>query len=181
MNFRSTSVAALAALSVWTATAACAAPSVWDAWPEHSRVLAEAIVARYGTPDVVEASRLSWSGRRPWVALIVYRDAVDSDRPNGLQQSVSYEVPVRKWRALAAFDRGVEYDPVKRELVARSDSESTNLLALNLADEMIRGRRTAADARDFYDKTLSLAYSGKSSSYTRRLHFVPAWTDMKSK
>jgi hypothetical protein len=87
--------------------------------------------------------------------------------------SVAYDVPICKWRALNAFDRGVEYDPVSRELKAHAGSETANILALNLADEVIRGRRTPADAAEFYDKALLLALSGKSSRYTTRLLFRP--------
>jgi hypothetical protein len=142
-------------------------------WPAHSRNLAEAVMQEYGPPDGTEQSRLSWEIRRPWKMIVVYRDAPASGRPNGLQQSVAYEVSVRKWRELGAFDRGVDYDPVNHELIAHNDSEMTNVLALNLADEVIRGRRSAVEAREFYDKTLALSYAGKSSSYTRKLLFRP--------
>jgi len=57
------------------------------------------------------------------------------------------------------------------DLAARSNSEELNRLCLNLADDIARGRRTPAEARRFYRRTLSLALSGKSSPYMERLVF----------
>ena len=173
MTIRSTGVAALTAFSIPFIATVSAAQSATQAWPEHSRVMAEAMVQEYGTPDGVQPSQLSWAGHSPWKSMVVYRDPSAPGRSNDFLQSVAYDVPVRRWRTLGAFDRGVEYDPVARELIAHAGSELANILALNLADEVIRGRRTAADAVEFYDKTLSLSLSGKSSPYTRKLRFRP--------
>jgi hypothetical protein len=177
LQWRGAAVLAVAGIPFLTSAAWSFGPEpsgfVIADWPEHSRDLAQAIIQDYGPPDSVQPSQLSWEGHRPWKTIVVYRDALASGRPNGFQQSVAYDVPVRKWRELGAFDRGVEYDPVAHELVAHTDSETANFLALNLADEVIRGRRTAADACDFYDKTLALSFAGKSSPYTRKLLFRP--------
>lgn len=147
--------------------------SVISDWPERSRALAESLVQEYGIPDEATTAGLSWRAREPWSRIVVERDALDSARPSGVLEAVSYEVPLRRWRALGWFDRGVDYDPIKHELIVRTDSEATNRLALNLADEIIRGRRTAEEARTFYDETVALAASGKSSSYMKRLLFRP--------
>ena len=149
------------------------AQGVIAAWPEQARDLAETILQEYGPPDVVLPTQLTWTGRMPWKWIAVYRDPSSSGRPRGLEQAVDYEVPVRKWRALAAFARGVGYDPVKRELIVRTDGEPTNFLALNLADEIVRGQRNAEGAREFYDKTVYLAFGGKNSPYMTRLRFRP--------
>jgi hypothetical protein len=149
------------------------AQTVISDWPERSRALAETLLQEYGAPDETGPSRLSWSNRNPWRKVEVERDSLDPARPTGLLQSVAYDVPLRRWRALGWFGRGVDYDPVSRELIARTRSEATNRLALNLADEVIRGRRTAEEARAFYDQTVALALAGKSSPYTIRLLFHP--------
>jgi hypothetical protein len=160
-------------LSTASAASPPAARGAIAGWPERSKELAEALIQKYGLPDGVREAQLSWTRARPWAEVVVYRDALACGRPNGFEQSVAYEVPVGKWRELDALDRGVDYDPVARELVAHTDRETTNFLALNLADEVIRGRRTAAQAREFYDRTLALSSAGKSSSYMRRLLFRP--------
>jgi hypothetical protein len=149
------------------------AQSVISDWPERSRALAESLMQEYGIPSEAGPSRLSWKGIAPWSRIAVDRDSLEPGRPTGLLQAVAYEVPLRRWRALGWFDRGVDYDPVKRELIARTDGEATNRLALNLADEIVRGKRTPDEARAFYDETVSLAASGKSSPYMKRLLFRP--------
>ena len=142
-------------------------------WPDKARALASALIREHGAPDEITPAQLTWRGRGPWNTIAVYRDAESAERPNNLLQSVAYEVAPRRWRALSAFDRGVAYEPVRRELTARSDREETNLLSLNLADEVIQGRRTAADASAFYDKTVEMSYAGRSSPYMSRLMFSP--------
>jgi hypothetical protein len=82
---------------------------------------------------------------------------------------------------LSAFDRGVVYDPVREELVVRTDSEATNLLALNLADEVVQGRRSPAEAEAFFDATQRRAAAGEDSAYTARLMFLPALRSLTGK
>jgi hypothetical protein len=154
-------------------TDAYRAQTVIADWPERSRALAESLLQEYGIPEESTPSKLSWKAREPWSRISVERDALDKAHPSGVLQAVAYEVPLRRWRALGWFDRGVDYDPIKHELIARTDGEATNFLALNLADEIVRGKRTAEDARAFYDETVALAASGKSSPYMKRLLFRP--------
>ena len=142
-------------------------------WPEHSKDLAGMLISEFGPPAVLESDRMSWNDQYPWKSIVVFREQQSYDRPGILRQSVVYDVPVGRWRELVAFDRGVMFDVVRRELVARSDSVATNLLALNLAEEVIQGRRSAVEARTLYDRTLALSFAGKSSSYMSRLLFRP--------
>lgn len=148
--------------------------SVIAAWPERSRLIADVIVQEYGVPDEINDSRLDWSSARPWKKVVVFRDAAAAERPGVLLEVLAYGLSDDQRRALAGFERGVEYDPIRRELGACSDDEGTNFLAVNLADEVLQGRRTAAQARELYDRTLSLSYSGKASPAMRGLQFRPA-------
>jgi hypothetical protein len=50
-------------------------------------------------------------------------------------------------------------------------SDLVNFLALNIADEIIRGRRDVRGAIAFYRRTLDLAAAGKTSPYMTRLLF----------
>ena len=143
------------------------------AWPEHSRDMARVLIEEYGRPATVEKDRLTWLKKRPWKKIVVFRDPQGPGLPGILLQSVAYEVPVARWQELSHFERGVSYDAAGRELTARSDSAPTNILALNLAYDVIRGRRSAAEATAFYDKTLKLSFAGKSSPYMRGLIFRP--------
>ncbi len=190
MNLRIGRSAAAALLLVLAAAAASSAPSpeprkplapaatniarraIAD-WPDGSRLLAGAIIEECGAPDEVEPAQLTWLRAPPWKKIIVFRDALTRGHPGGLRRTLAYRVPLRAWRALGAFGHGVEYDAVNGLLSARTDSEETNYLALNLADEVVRERLSASEASAFYDLTLNLLISGKTSSYATRLRFKP--------
>ena len=145
-------------------------------WPERPRDAARALIAKYGEPSSFDDDRLVWYGIGPWQETAVYREAPESSGHRGediLEQSISYIVPEKELAELNRFDRRLDFDKPSGELVARSESENLNYLALNLADEIVNGKRTADEARDFYRKTLKLAASGKTSAYMERLLFPP--------
>lgn len=150
------------------------AKSVIAGWPAQPRALASVFLERLGRPDRATPSRMVWADRQPWSEVVVFRDPMTSARPAHLLEAVAYGAVSRaRRREFAALGLGTAYDPDTGELSARTNGEATNLLALNLADEVLRGRRSAADARLFYDSTLGLALSGKSSPYMSRLLFRP--------
>jgi hypothetical protein len=142
-------------------------------WPRESAAAAARVIDKYGTPDQIETAEVSWFDRAPFARIDVYRDAPDPSRPYALRQLVAYVVHADKWSELKVFDRGVAYDPGLQALVACSDREDINLLALNLADEIVRGEKTSLEARALFDRTLALAYAGKSSRLTSKLLFRP--------
>ena len=80
-------------------------------------------------------------------------------------------VPADVWPEVSAFKRSVSYDPATETLSARTEGERTNFLALNLADEVLRGKRSASNARDLYDAVLNFSLDGKNSPYMSGLLF----------
>lgn len=149
-------------------------PQVCDfisGWPEISRLTAVKTMEKYGRPDEIEAGLLMWDGNRPWLRTTVYRDEDFTRRSGVLEQAVAFETPVGRWRDLDSLSIGVAYDPVGETLSASSESEEINTLALNVAVDVIQGRREVSEARKFYLRTLDASLSGKSSSYTRGLRF----------
>jgi hypothetical protein len=149
------------------------AQDVIKTWSPAPRALAEAMMEEYGEPNLVDDDALLWLHNGPWRKTTVYRTALyhataGSDK-DYLQQTIGYEVPADKVAALKLFDKKLELDTAAGELSSCSDSESSNYLALNLADEIVLGERSVADARSFYDRTLRLAAAGKSSLYMESL------------
>jgi len=59
----------------------------------------------------------------------------------------------------------------RRELSATSEAEETNFLALNLADEVVRERKSPEEARAFYLKSVLQWNAGKASPYLKGLRF----------
>jgi hypothetical protein len=142
-------------------------------WSPESRAEANALVAKYGPPDAVAGGALGWSHQGDWKRIIVW-NAGSSGDSRDLEQTVSYAVPPAARAKLAVLRDRVEISPDGTELTARAEDEPFNILALNLADEVARGKRAPQDARAFYDRVVELSASGKSSPYLRSLLFVPS-------
>ena len=143
--------------------------SLIGAWPDKPRAIAHAMIEKYGAPDTYSDRMLVWHDNGAWKRTIVYREEVEHLFPvkhtDFLEQTVNYKVPVDKVGDLAKFDGSVIVDRTRGELSARCDKEENNRLALNVADEIVRGKRTVADARDFFTKTVETKMAGKSSDY----------------
>jgi|GEM_PF-1389596 len=139
-------------------------------WPSVARATARALIAKYGPPDAYGPNALVWHRNGPWNRTVIYGRATTYPRFDKeqeiLKQVIVYRVPVEKEDALHRFDRRLQINPTTGELSFQSARESTNFLALNLADEIVRGERTVAQARRFFRYTEQLALSGKSSKYT---------------
>ncbi|HEX4046920.1 MAG TPA: hypothetical protein VH309_03755 [Elusimicrobiota bacterium] len=170
----------LLALLAWPAPRAAAAPraspqAVIRAWPRRERAVARAMLEKYGRPAQFDRRQLVWFNKGIWKRTIVYRRSprFSAKAPDAefLQQTVGYIVPADKIAALERFDPRIEVSPTAGELGFISDSEGTNLLGLNVADEVVTGRRSVSDARAFFARTSRLAASGKSSPFLRKLLF----------
>jgi hypothetical protein len=143
-----------------------AAASIVD-WPQASRRAAERMLEKYGVPDQADSRRLAWNDNGPWKRTVVRRDG----GRDPLEQTAAYRVPNARYGALRHLPGKVTAERGHDELSSRAVTEPLNFLAVNLADEVVSGKRDADDARRFFEKTASLASSGKSSSYMEGLLF----------
>lgn len=141
-------------------------------WPDGPRTAAALMMERYGPPAALAAGTATWHERGPWKRIAVHRDS----RDRYLEQTVDYRVPYMAVIPLFEFGHAVRADVANKELSVSSDSEPLNRLALNLADEIATGKRTAGDAASVYAATARLAAAGKSSPYTEGLLFPPKRT-----
>lgn len=146
-----------------------------DGWPSRSRSAARITMARYGMPDEVGEDAMVWRANGPWKRTTVHRRAwlryAFGAEPDCVENTVAYEVPTRSLEDLSRFDGRVTADPARAELSSRAGNESVNYLILNLADEIVNGKRTVAEAKAFRARILRLADSGKSSPYLAGLLF----------
>ena len=170
-------LAVLVCAAIGTALAAAPATpqSIIRSWPEAERTAAGAMIEKYGKPSQFDHRALVWFNNGRWKRTIVYRNGLHRGGPARgkvfLEQSIGYIIPNDKLAELKRFDRRLDVSPTAGELTFTSDSEATNLLALNLADEIVVGKRSVADARAYFAKTSRLAASGKSSPYLDGLRF----------
>lgn len=144
-------------------------------WPPRTRNAAGLLLEKYGTPDQFDRNALVWFNNGEWKRTVVRRTVARRD-PAGknrdyLEQTVGYLVPADKVADLKRFSPMIEVSTTAGELTFASESESKNRLALNLADEIVTGKRGVADARAFLLKTTRLAAAGRSSPYLDTLRF----------
>jgi len=145
-------------------------------WPTKQRETVALMTAKYGEPTVMGDRMLAWYGTGPFVKTAIARDDVPHDFPMAhrdyLTQTVKHRVPADKLADLYQYDGSVYYHRTRGELSAQCDVEEMNYLALNLAHDVITGKRTPADARAFYAKTaMAFKQGDKSSPYVQGLIF----------
>ena len=142
-------------------------------WPSHPRDAANTLIAQYGEPNEVTATKLTWFNNGPWKRTIVYRDEIPHNFPKPhtdfVEQFIDYRVPTDKFSDLARYDGSVIAERTKGEISARCDKEEMNLLALNLANDVVNGRKSVDEARQFYADTAVAAMKGEKPTYTTAL------------
>lgn len=151
------------------------AQSLIQQWPSATKTGAQAMIEKYGEPDAVTDRMLVWHNKAPWDAITVYRDPVKHGFPmrheDFLEQTIRYKVPEAKVADLIRFDSGLVVDITRGTLSSHCDSEKANLLALNLANEIVTGKRDVDSAKRFLKDTMRETMAGKTSPYTEKLQF----------
>lgn len=158
-------------LLIFTYGCAGALPRYGTEW---SNLSLDKMVDEYGAPDRIENKRAVWVNKGPWKRIAVWDEMDNSESMSGtdnIEQTIAYLIPQDKRNAVNDFHERVAVSADGAELSARSSSEEHNFLALNLADEIVRGVRTPEEARSFYVLTLRLADAGKTSVYMQGLRF----------
>ncbi len=144
-------------------------------WPEASRMAAKEMTEKYGKPNEMTENAMVWYNNGPWMKTIVYKKEVAHNflvtHQDVMQQFLSYKVDPSKFDELAAFDGSVVVDRTQGELSARCDKEANNMLALNLSYDVIMGKKSVEEAREFYGKTIIMVMKGEKPAYTQKLNF----------
>ncbi len=145
-------------------------------WPKASRMAAMAMMEKYGSPMEMTRSMAMWGKTGQWKRTIIYDKEVQHDFPAAhtdvMQQFIDMRVPTAMFDDLAAFDGSVVVNRTNGEMSARCDLEAANFLALNLAYEIIEGKRTPEDARRMYGEQITAKKAGRPAPYTERLTFT---------
>jgi hypothetical protein len=151
--------------------------SVMESWPEESKEAAQLVVDTYGEPQEATDSVMIWSGVGPWKRVVATREFYSHEFPaphiDSVESVVDYRVPPERVSALAEFDGSVVVERTVGEVSARCHDEQANFLALNLMDDIVTGRKTVAQARDYYAKEFLDARRGKPTPYMEKLRFEP--------
>lgn len=144
-------------------------------WPEASQKAAKEMIEKYGEPDVMGEEMLAWNDVGPWRRIHVSKEETQHNFPiehtDMLEQTISYEVSPEKYDELGQFDGSVVVDRTQGLLSARCDIEANNLLALNLAHDVIVGKKTVAEARQAYGDIVKEKMNGGNPEYMQKLTF----------
>ena len=148
----------------------------WKATPQD---VAKKMIDKYGEPQEVTANRLIWHNNGPWKYSELVNEEIAHDFPvphkDMLRQVINYKVDAGKADDILQYDGSVILERTKGELSARCDKEEANFLAVNLADDVAKGRRSVDDARKFYaESMMAMMKENKKNDYLQGFKFQVA-------
>ncbi len=146
-------------------------------WPQKNKDAVKTLITKYGPPRDGCRSLLIWLNTGPFHKTIVINDEIEHNFPithsDFLEQFLYFKVPADKFDELAQFEGSVYADRTAGTLSARCDKEENNYLILNLAHEVITGKKTPQDARKAAADFARQAASGQKPEIMTKLMFQP--------
>jgi len=145
-------------------------------WPKEPRESAARLIKEYGQPDEFTESRLIWFNTKDgWKRTVLHNKPVVHHFPDThndfLKQFIDYRVPVEMFSPLAEYDGSVTCDRTKGEMSAMCGGTSMNFVAVNLAHEIVIGKRSVQEARQEYTKLYQAHKNGEHPPYTTSFQF----------
>ena len=155
--------------------AAAEVEKIIENWPAAQKNIAGQMIEKYGLPNEATPTKLFWYNNGPWKRTELSSDAVVHNWPtvhtDFLTQVIDYRVPPEMFHLIAMFDGSILCDRTRGEVAARCDTESANVLGMNMVHEIVTGKRTVEDARKTAVES-TVAYNlGRSAPYAERLLF----------
>ena len=146
-----------------------------NSWPEASRMAVKEINDKYGKPDGVTKDELIWLKRGVWKKICINKKETKHSFPiehtDMMQTTISYKVPTEIMDELGKFDGSVTFDRTQGTMSARCDKEGNNFLALNLANDIITGKKSVEEARKAYGDIVKEKMNGGNPIYMQKLTF----------
>ncbi len=144
-------------------------------WSEASKMAVMMMKKQYGEPNETTESMMMWNKTGQWKRTVIYAKEYKHDFPmphtDVMQQWIDYDVPAEKYSDLAMFDGSVVCNRTNGEMSARCDKEGANFLAINLANDVVKGTKDYKTARDFYAKAVKEMINGGKPEYMQKLQF----------
>ena len=147
-----------------------------SSWPEASRMAVKEINDKYGKPDGATKDELIWLKRGVWKKICINKKETKHSFPiehtDMMQTTISYKVPTEIMGELSKFDGSVTFDRTQGTMSARCDKEGNNFLALNLANDIITGKKSVEEARKAYGDIVKEKMNGANPLYMQKLTFA---------
>ncbi|MBA3772748.1 MAG: DUF4142 domain-containing protein [Ramlibacter sp.] len=161
-----------------SSAAAQSVEQIIASWPEHPRLGAVEMIAKYGPPHESTSERLVWHNVGAFKRVAVLKLETPHDFPmphvDFMEHTIAYDVPQDKVGDLIAFDASSTINRTVGELSARCDLEGHNILTLNLDHDIVTGKKTVAQARQAFGENVQQDIAGKNPPYIEALQFQPA-------
>lgn len=145
-------------------------------WPMASQMAVKEQMELYGKPDEITPTMVVWYNNGPWKKTVVSKMETKHDFPKShtdcMEQCISYKVPLDKYDELVHFDGSVTVDRTQGTIAARCDKQENNFLALNLAHDVITGKKSVEEARKSYGEMVKQAMAGNKPEYMKKLMFT---------
>src|SRR4029077_19885173 len=90
-----------------------------------------------------------------------------------LEQTVDYRVPLDKVADLLKYDGSLGIDRTRGELSAHCDSEQQNTIALNIADDIVKGERNVEQALAYHAQIILGPRDREPETYPQKLRSKP--------
>ncbi len=144
-------------------------------WSDASKMAVMMMKKSYGDPTEKSATMMMWNNTGQWKRTIVYAKEFKHDFPmphtDVMEQCIDYKVSQDKCNDLAKYDGSVVCNRTNGEMSARCDKEGANFLAINLANDVITGKKDVKTARDFYATSIKEMINGGKPEYMQKLVF----------
>ena len=151
------------------------APDVSN-WPEAGRMAVDEITKKYGPADYFNEDELNWMNKGVWKKICISKmeskHSFPIEHTDNMTTTISYKVPVDKMDDLGRFDGSVTFDRTQGLLSARCDKEANNFLALNLANDIVKGKKTVEQARKAFADIVKSKMNGANPIYMQKLTFA---------
>ena len=144
-------------------------------WSDASKMAVMMMKKQYGEPNEKTATMMMWHNTGQWAHTVVYAKEFKHEFPmphtDVMEQWINYNVPPAKFTELAMYDGSVTCNRTNGTISARCDKEGANFLAINLANDIIKGKKDVKSARDFYATSVKEFINGGKPAYMQKLQF----------
>lgn len=151
------------------------AASLTSGWPDSSIAAAKEMISRYGDPMETTSDSLIWRNIAPFKRIIVHKEVYNHRFPllhqNALEHVVNYKASPSRIDDVWKYNGSIVLDRTKGEMSSFAENEAMNILALNLADDVLSSRMSPDAARVTYGKETIAFLNGNKTANTQVLKF----------
>jgi predicted outer membrane protein len=152
------------------------ARTIIEKWPAKPRIAALRMIDKYGAPREATSTKLVWKQTGPWKRIVISAEESPHYFPqmhtDFLTQVIDYRVPPEKIDEISRMNGSVVVDRTRGEMSVLCDKEEISFISLNLAHDLITGRRNVSSARDALEDAALEVSLGKKPVLAAGLHFA---------